>query len=141
MLIRAFYAGTVSGIVLGLLLKWAENLTEKKVYTLLLNVDFIPVIGDVQWNEGVEFLFHLCISWMIAFLFAVLLNRSRIAVKHPYLTALLLTIPTIPLYFPLTILAIKETPAVDDYYAIFLWIAAHLLYALVLAGSYRRQTS
>ncbi|MEK1830249.1 hypothetical protein AAAC51_17600 [Priestia megaterium] len=33
---------------------------------------------------------------------------------------LLLTLPTIPLYFPLTLLALKPTPAVDDAVAIFI---------------------
>ena len=49
--------GMFSGIILGLCLKWIEWLTGKQVYTLLLNVDFIPIIGPIQWPEWVEFVF------------------------------------------------------------------------------------
>jgi hypothetical protein len=52
------------------------------------------------------------------------------------LCSFLLTLPTIPLYFPLTLLALKPTPAVDDALALFYWTAGHLIFAAVLTIGY-----
>ena len=38
--------GLISGALLGLFLKWMQAITEIKVYTLLLNVDFIPIFAS-----------------------------------------------------------------------------------------------
>lgn len=132
MLMRAFAAGTIGGLLLGLSLKLAETFTGIKVYTLLLNVDFIPIIGDVAWSEPIEFFFHLWIAWLIAGVYAFLLEHITFFKQQRWLSALLLTLPTIPLYFPLTLLAQKETPSPTDGMAFFIWTAAHLLYMLTL---------
>ena len=50
-LLKGLWIGFWSGLILGLLLKWIQSVTGEQVYTLLLNVDFIPLIGDVQWSE------------------------------------------------------------------------------------------
>ncbi len=67
--------GMLSGIILGLCLKWIEWLTGKQVYTLLLNVDFIPIIGPIQWPEWVEFVFHLLIAVAIGIVFVYIVGK------------------------------------------------------------------
>lgn len=114
--------GMLSGIILGLCLKWIEWLTGKQVYTLLLNVDFIPIIGPIQWPEWVEFVFHLLIAVVIGIVFVYIVGKlNNMSIRKIVLCSFLLTLPTIPLYFPLTLLALKPTPAVDDLLAIFYW--------------------
>ncbi|MEH7584349.1 hypothetical protein V7170_21015, partial [Priestia megaterium] len=114
--------GMLSGIILGLCLKWIEWLTGKQVYTLLLNVDFIPMIGPIQWPEWVEFVFHLLIAAAIGIVFVYIVGKlNNMSIRKIVLCSFLLTLPTIPLYFPLTLLALKPTPAVDDAVAIFYW--------------------
>jgi ribose/xylose/arabinose/galactoside ABC-type transport system permease subunit len=127
----------LSGIILGLCLKWIEWLTGKQVYTLLLNVDFIPIIGPIQWPEWVEFVFHLLIAVVIGIVFVYIVGKlNNMSIRKIVLCSFLLTLPTIPLYFPLTLLALKPTPAVDDAVAIFYWTAGHLIFAAALVLGY-----
>ncbi len=129
--------GMLSGIILGLCLKWIEWLTGKQVYTLLLNVDFIPIIGPIQWPEWVEFVFHLLIAVAIGIVFVYIVGKlNNMSIRKIVLCSFLLTLPTIPLYFPLTLLALKPTPAVDDTVAIFYWTAGHLIFAAALVFGY-----
>lgn len=129
--------GMLSGIILGLCLKWIEWLTGKQVYTLLLNVDFIPIIGPIQWPEWVEFVFHLLIAVAIGIVFVYIVGKlNNMSIRKIVLCSFLLTLPTIPLYFPLTPLALKPTPAVDDAVAIFYWTAGHLIFAVTLVFGY-----
>ncbi|MED4287919.1 hypothetical protein [Priestia megaterium] len=129
--------GMLSGIILGLCLKWIEWLTGKQVYTLLLNVDFIPIIGPIQWPEWVEFVFHLLIAAAIGIVFVYIVGKlNNISIRKIVLCSFLLTLPTIPLYFPLTLLALKPTPAVDDAVAIFYWTAGHLIFSAALVFGY-----
>ncbi|MFP7733681.1 hypothetical protein ACLHDF_09730 [Priestia aryabhattai] len=129
--------GILSGIILGLCLKSIEWLTGKQVYTLLLNVDFIPIIGPIQWPEWVEFGFHLLIAVVIGIVFVYIVDKlTNRSIQKIILCSFLLTLPTIPLYFPLTLLALKPTPAVDDALALFYWTAGHLIFAAVLTIGY-----
>ena len=129
--------GMLSGIILGLCLKWIEWLTGKQVYTLLLNVDFIPIIGPIQWPEWVEFVFHLLIAAAIGIVFVYIVGKlNNMSIRKIVLCSFLLTLPTILLYFPLTLLALKPTPAVDDAVAIFYWTAGHLIFSAALVFGY-----
>ncbi|MEH6882539.1 hypothetical protein V7Z92_01165, partial [Priestia megaterium] len=90
--------GMLSGIILGLCLKWIEWLTGKQVYTLLLNVDFIPIIGPIQWPEWVEFVFHLLIAVAIGIVFVYIVGKlNNMSIRKIVLCSFLLTLPTIPL--------------------------------------------
>ncbi|MDQ7863425.1 hypothetical protein RCO48_27555 [Peribacillus frigoritolerans] len=51
--------GLINGLLLGWIMKWVEMLSGKQVYKLLLNVDFLPLIGAVSWSEESLFFFHL----------------------------------------------------------------------------------
>lgn len=139
-ILKALYLGVVSGILLGLLLKLIETLTTVRVYTLLLNIDFIPIIGGVAWGETVEFFFHVMVSIIIAFVFVYLVIRLRIEKSFPKLLFLsfILCLPTFGLYFLLSSLAIKEVPAWNDWLAFTYWSVAHLLYVWVLPVLYKK---
>ncbi|MDO6657698.1 hypothetical protein [Anaerobacillus sp. 1_MG-2023] len=130
-------AGTISGIALGLILKVIQITTGKLVYTLLLNIDFIPIIGNINWPELIEFVFHLIISLIIGVVFS--LGSSRFfSNKKVYqaIFAYVLTLPTVFLYFPLTYFAIKPTPDLFDLVAIGYWTIGHFIYAAILFGVY-----
>ncbi|MCA1029917.1 hypothetical protein LCL95_02575 [Bacillus timonensis] len=136
--------GFISGIVLAVFLKSVEIIFSIKVYTLLLNVDFIPIIGSIKWSELVELTFHLFISILIGIIYCLIVTGSRFArfkwkkrISY-YFVALLLTFPTIFLYFPLTILAYKETPEINDWVAFSWWTIGHILYSLSLSYFYIR---
>ncbi|RWZ55171.1 hypothetical protein EQV77_11005 [Halobacillus fulvus] len=133
------WIGTISGIVLGVYMWFVELATGKLVYTLLMNVDFIPVIGDIEWPAFIEFLFHMIVSWIIGILFVFTLKHwLEDTNKNQWLLSIVLTAIASTTYVPLTILAIKETPALTDGVAILYWLIGHVLYAVTLKRSYKR---
>jgi len=129
-ILQGLVTGLISGTVLGLFLKLVETLTKLKVYTLLLNIDFI-YIGYIP--EILEFIIHLAVSVIIGIIFVFFTHSLKlIQMKQQVLLSCFLTLPTVFLYFPLTILSIKETPDILDFTAILWWTLGHLLYALIL---------
>ena len=77
-LLKGIWIGFWSGLLLGILLKWIQAVTGEQVYTLLLNVDFLPLIGKADWSEPVEFAFHLAISLLISIAYVYLAKRRPI---------------------------------------------------------------
>ncbi|PPA72181.1 hypothetical protein [Jeotgalibacillus proteolyticus] len=137
MLLRGTFLGICSGFVLGLMMKWFESLSSVKVYTLFLNVDFIPLLGDYIWPEWIEFFFHQIIAVIIGLLYVFILEKylsNRI--KSKFILAFILTFPTVFLYFPLAVLAIKDVPDPANIQAFGLWAAAHFIYFLSLPFFY-----
>ncbi|QAS51640.1 hypothetical protein [Halobacillus litoralis] len=133
------FIGTSSGIVLGLYMWYVEMVTGKEVYTLLMNVDFIPIIGGIDWPVPLEWFFHLVISWMIGILYAyVFMRKWKETNRNRWKLAIVLTAIAASTYIPLTIFAIKETPALTDWTAILYWLIGHVLYAITLKKSYDR---
>ncbi|WP_348519848.1 hypothetical protein [Bacillus sp. 165] len=134
---RGLFTGLFSGILLGFILKIMETLSSIKVYRLLLNIDFIPFIGSVDWPEYAEFMFHLLVSLCIGITFVYMVEY--IWKGNQYLLSFLLTVSAVFLYFPLTILAIEETPAPTNIPAFLLWTGGHAVYALCLPFFYNNQ--
>lgn len=136
--LKGIWIGFWSGLLLGLLLKWIQRVTGEQVYTLLLNVDFVPFIGKISWSEPVEFAFHLAISLLISIFYVYLAKRRNYSFGQLTLLSLLLCIPTFILFFPLSSLAIRgDVPALTDVGAFLYWILAHLTYALALPILYK----
>lgn len=128
--------GLTSGVILGLFLKLSQQVTGHRVYTLLLNIDFIY---SKPLPEFIEFLLHLLISVIIGIVFASICGlKELVEYKDRFMLSLVLTAPTFFLYFPLTILAIKNTPSVTDSSSIILWVLGHLLYALILPIRFKK---
>ncbi|RDI47602.1 hypothetical protein [Falsibacillus pallidus] len=126
--------GTISGVFLGLFLKLAQALTGIHFYTLLLNIDFIPIAGKMDYPEFIEFLIHLLTSILIVWVYLKLLYRFTSSSLNKWLLAFLLIIPAILLYFPLSALAEKPVPTWHDWPAILIWSVGHLLYAALMAA-------
>ncbi|WP_019416083.1 hypothetical protein [Paenisporosarcina sp. TG20] len=137
---KVLYIGVFSGILLGLVLKLIESLTHVRVYTLLLNVDFIPFIGSIMWGETLEFIFHVLISICTAFIFVYLAHQFHIGDSNPklFLLSFIICLPTFPLYFLLSSLAIKEVPVWNDWSALSYWVLAHLIYVCILPILYKK---
>ncbi|CAH0305411.1 hypothetical protein P4646_00985 [Peribacillus simplex] len=134
---RIFYKvsliGLINGILLGVIMKWIEMFSGKQVYKLLLNVDFLPVIGDVSWGEASLFFFHLLFSLAITFSYVFILHPLKIFRKwNKYVLAFITIIPAIMLYFPLSVLSKTEVVLPSDLTAFFLWTILHLFYGLSL---------
>ncbi|WP_366249279.1 hypothetical protein [Terribacillus aidingensis] len=129
MVVRVFCIGSISGIALSAWMYLWQQLTSSKVYTLLLNVDFIPYFRQVDWNELMLNIFHIIISWAIVLVFFLLINRIGLG---RWLSSIGLSLFAASVYFPLSILAKQSVPAVDDWLAIIIWYTGHLLYGLLV---------
>jgi hypothetical protein len=131
----ALVSGAGAGIILGLFLKAAEKLTGMKVYVLLLNIDFIPVLGNFPWNEASEFFFHLLFSLLLSFsLLFILQSGESPTLRRCLKWSLAITFPALLLYFPLSLLAEQQVPPPADMKAFSVWTAGHILYSIALAG-------
>ncbi|GGE66701.1 hypothetical protein GCM10007140_16080 [Priestia taiwanensis] len=123
-------AGFWSGIILGIILYILEKVSGKKVYTLLMNVDFIPVLNSYLLPPWIEFSLHLIVSLLLS------VGIQYLIVKRNTYRIMLITcvavLPTILLYFPLSILATKEVARIDDISAFSYWSISHVIYALTL---------
>ncbi|SNZ14316.1 hypothetical protein SAMN05421503_2333 [Terribacillus aidingensis] len=51
--------GGIAGLILSEWMFLCQQLTGIRVYTLLMNVDFIPVLKQVKWNKRMLNAFHL----------------------------------------------------------------------------------
>ncbi|WP_186576665.1 hypothetical protein [Aquibacillus kalidii] len=134
---RIILGGTLSGILLGMYLGFFEWFSGKKVYTLLLNVDFIPYIGNSP--DFLLWLYHLIISWGICLLFVVLISVRKLAGIYKFLLAITISGVAMLSYFPLTLLALRPTPTVYDIESIIYWVSGHFLYGCLLYVFYRNE--
>lgn len=137
-LLKGVWIGFWSGLILGLLLKWIQSVTGENVYTLLLNIDFIPIIGNVQWSEVTEFIFHMIVSLVIGIVFVFLAKRRKYTFGQLVILSLLISIPLPFLFFILSSLAVTaDVPAVNDWNAFLYWVFGHLTYSLLLPIFYK----
>jgi hypothetical protein len=123
------WAGFLSGCVLGLFLLGVQLLTGIRVYTLLINIDFLPFLFPVFSSEWSQFLLHLLVSCVIGI--TALFLGCRLALGA-FRVAFLLSLFAAFLYFPLTKLSVMPPPAGNDWLAILFWFSGHMLYAVVL---------
>ncbi|PJK15865.1 hypothetical protein CQS04_11550 [Chryseomicrobium excrementi] len=130
---RILLVGLISGLVLNYYFKFIEWLTGDKVYTLLLNVDYIPVLKNYTFPEWIEISFHMIVSFVLAFIYAWLWNRWKKPFLYTVLTALVIGM----VIYPTTGFS-DRTPEVTDLSALFWWQTGHLLYGWVVAWMLQR---
>ncbi len=131
--------GLFSGLVLTFLFKWMEDVTGSKVYTFLLNVDYIPLIGTVYYPEWVEVAFHLTVSVAVAFGFLVMFTLRPRWQRHAVLICAGVSILIGILLFPTTALS-DRTPAITDGTALLYWLLGHAIYGALLGIGFRSLT-
>ncbi len=128
--------GTISGFILGIFLWITEEITGEKVYTLLLNVDFL--FQDKELAIWIEWVFHLVISWIIVYFYVIIRPSFNTRAKQ-FMLIMSVSLIAAGSYIPLTILAIRETPAVTNGEAVGFWLVGHILYGIsVYYGSNNR---
>lgn len=124
-LLHLLWIGIVTGIAFGFVLKGLQAMTGKKVYTLLLNVDYIPWFRDRVFNELEEFSFHVIISVIVVFVFYWLLKKMRLS--HKIIPYMFVNGLIGAMMFTTTSFSMK-TPDVLDGEAFGLWLIAHVIY-------------
>ncbi|MFA1642247.1 hypothetical protein AB5N96_05190 [Chryseomicrobium imtechense] len=130
---RILLVGLVSGLVLNYYFKFIEWLTGDKVYTLLLNVDYFPILKNYTFPEWIEISFHMVVSFALAFIYAWLWKRWNKPFLYTVLTALLIGL----IIYPTTGFS-GRTPEVTDLSALAWWQTGHLLYGWLVAWLLQR---
>lgn len=128
---KGILSGFVSGIFLGLFLKVIEVMSGVKVYTLLLNVDYIPILKNYSFPEFVEFLLHLIISVIVAAALFSIIKKYQWAQKQMVFRTILISFLIGVLLFPTTALS-DRTPELTSVSALSFWLIGHLLYGWIL---------
>lgn len=129
---KGVWIGLVTGIILAIFLKSVEVLLGYKVYTLLLNVDYIPIVKDYQFSEAIEVFFHLVVSVVLCILLVIALDKSTDFIRNRvvYFSFLINTAIGLLLY-PTTSFS-DRTPSFTDAVSLSWWIAGHALYGVVV---------
>ncbi|WP_264740794.1 hypothetical protein [Cytobacillus firmus] len=130
---KGTFTGLVSGIFLALFLKMIELSFGVKVYTLLLNVDYFPILKNYHFPELIEFVFHLIISAVIAVSLLLIIKKNRWNRFQIIVRTLLITFSIGVLLYPTTALS-DRTPELTSISAIVSWLLGHLLYGLLLSA-------
>ncbi|MFA9557961.1 hypothetical protein ACERII_11695 [Evansella sp. AB-rgal1] len=129
---QAIIAGVIAGIILGLLFKVMEEVWSIKVYTLLLNIDYFPIIKDIPFPEVIEFSFHMIVSVLLSCMIRAVLFRKEMSYKA-YINFIVFLCFLIGLIlFPTTALSTR-TPPITQVEAWICWLLGHVLYGYVLS--------
>lgn len=129
MLKRLILIGIVAGGIFGLLLKGIQQLNGKRVYTLLLNVDYFPLLKDWELNEVVEFLLHIAVSIIVVWILYVGLRKIGYEQRiSPYIWINILIGGL--LYFTTTFS--ERTPELTDMVAFIYWLGGHIIFGALV---------
>lgn len=130
------FIGIISGLYLGAFLWVVQIITTINVYTLLINVDYIPVLKDWNMHPITELVLHIIISVIVVFVLYAIFKRWGMQYRIlPYVLAN--GVIGVLLYG--TTAFSTRTPEVLDYFAIFYWILGHLLYGLIVGIFLQKQ--
>ncbi|MCU6796685.1 hypothetical protein OB236_31620 [Paenibacillus sp. WQ 127069] len=128
---RAIWAGIGAGLFIGIFFRIVEFEWKIRVYTLLLNVDYVPVLRDLTLTEATEFSIHMIISAVAALVFYKLIRLKDYAKRIVQTFVLWSVIVGAVLY--LTTMLSSKTPAIYDVSAITVWLVGHAMYGFLLA--------
>ena len=134
-LTRGSVAGLIAGIWLGLFFKAMEVIFGIKVYTLLLNIDYIPILKELTFPEIVEFSLHLVISIALAIVLLYVIARYKWGKRQIIFRTIVICLVIGAFLYPTTALS-ERTPPITSISAILFWLLGHILYALVLGVFY-----
>ena len=124
--------GLIAGLFLTVFFKLVESVTSLKVYTLLLNVDYIPYLNTFVFPEVIEVSFHLIVSLALAISLYLLLVYTNIKSRSKiiFTCTIVCLIIGVALY-PTTTFS-DRTPMLTSIPSFTYWIMGHILYGYLL---------
>lgn len=124
--------GLISGLFLAIFLKVVEHFTHYKVYTLLLNVDYIPYVNTFVFPELIEVGFHQIVSIALAVCLYILIVYRKISSRKNiiFISTFVCFIIGIAL-FPTTTFS-DRTPEFTSIASFSYWIVGHIIYGYIL---------
>lgn len=131
-MLKAGMSGLIAGLVLNYMFKFVELVTEVKIYTLLLNVDYIPIVNRYTFPEVIEIAFHLIVSIVLSLCFYLLISYMKITAERKVIELCIVVCVVIGIVlFPTTALS-DRTPSVTSLSAFSIWVMGHALYGFLL---------
>ncbi|MGE7842742.1 hypothetical protein ACQKNX_18370 [Lysinibacillus sp. NPDC093712] len=137
---QVIIASFVAGCIFGAFFKVVENLTGSRVYTLLLNVDYIPILKNFRFPEVIEFVFHLIISWLITAVLCAIRNKYKWNNSVLIRNSVFIQVFIGCMLFSTTIFS-KRTPIITDYFALSWWLIGHIVYGALIGILLKRKNS
>lgn len=128
----ALIIGIVSSFVIGLYFKAIEFLFGIKVYTLLLNIDYFPILKKFEFHEVIEFSFHILVSIVIVGLLIIFKIKLNWSSRQTSITVILVSLIIGMLIYPTTALSTR-TPNFISITAFSHWIIGHFLFGIAVA--------
>lgn len=128
---KAWLAGLLSGMALGLFLGVIEYVFNIKVYTLLVNVDYVPVLKEFALPGIVEFGLHLIISVALAAGVEFYATKREIELESKFRLIFMISLIIGLALYPTTVLS-NRTPPISSLYSFVFWMLGHGLYGLIL---------
>ena len=139
-IVQGTWIGIVTGIILAIFMKIVQAITGDKVYTLLLNVDYIPIVKEYQFPEVIEVFFHLIVSVVLCIILVFLCDKSSGFIrKHAILFPLIVNVVIGLLLYQTTSFS-DRTPDVTNMMSLFWWTFGHALYGLLVGILISRNT-
>ena len=133
LIFQACTAGILAGFLLGFSLKLIQEISGLLVYTLLMNVDYIPVLKQFQFPEWIEFSFHLVVSVVKGVLLMVIAIKQNWSAQGVFYYTIIINVFIAIIIYPTTLLSTR-TPPLLSVPSIGMWIIAHLLYGIMLGS-------
>jgi hypothetical protein len=134
---RAFIGGIISGIIMSVFLKVIEELTHLRVYTLLLNVDYIPLLKRVTSNKPLELILHLIVAVIVSVGWFVVLQKINLTKQKSRISTIMMAMCIGLLLYPSTIMS-ERTPSLSSFPSLGFWLLGHLVFGILLSLFYKR---
>ncbi|WP_313894215.1 hypothetical protein [Psychrobacillus sp.] len=135
---KAFIYGLISGLFLAVFLKMVEKITQLKVYTLLLNIDYIPYINTFVFPELIEVGFHLIVSIALAIgLYLSLVYKNIFSRTKIIFLCIFVCFFIGLMLFPTTMFSDK-TPQFTSIPSFSYWIVGHVMYGYIIGVLFAR---
>ncbi|ARJ39255.1 hypothetical protein SporoP8_10460 [Sporosarcina ureae] len=127
-IVQGIWIGLLTGVFLAMFLKFMQSITGHKVYTLLLNVDYIPIVKEYAFPEVIEVFFHLIVSIVLCIILVILYDKSSGFIRnHAILFPFLVNLAIGLLLYPTTSFS-DRTPPVTNMVSLFWWMVGHAVY-------------
>lgn len=140
-LLKGTIIGVFSGVLLGVLFKWIEKIADLKVYTLLLNVDYLDFITNLNLNEFGDFSLHLIVSIILVIAIMILIQIKKWNAKQIVWHVIWINALIGILLYPMTTVLSDRTPDLFDIGAFSWWTIGHVLYGIVLGVILKSESS
>ena len=118
-----------AGVVLGLFLKAVQAWTDVKVYTLLLNIDYIPMLDRLNFGELFELALHLVVGVVIGNVLQRGIDKFKLVQNQRFIVIIVASLTVAITYYPVTTLS-ERTPDFLSISAFSWWIIGHFLYGV-----------